>query len=212
MSTLAGRGLAVVVIGAAVLALGALSRLPYTAADAGRGVLRLSWRVRGERVQQCRRLSAEELEALPLHMRRPEACEGRIAPYRLRVVIDGDLVEDALVSAAGAKRDRPIYVFRDFPLTPGAHQVEITFTREGAPEADGGAAPAPGGATPEGGGAPPERGGGEAGGGRTGAAPVRLALRTVVEIRPARIALVTYDPAEDALVLRSAEDRERSGS
>ena len=102
MSRTFARGLAVFVTGAVVLALGALSRIPYTPAGAGHGVLRLSWRVRGERVTECRRLTPEELEALPLHMRRPEVCEGRIAPYRLRVTIDGSVVEDTLIRAAGA--------------------------------------------------------------------------------------------------------------
>ena len=174
MSPALARGLAVLVTGAAVLALGALSRFPYTPADAGSGVLRLSWRVRGERVTECRRLTPEELEALPLHMRRPEACEGRIAPYRLRVTIDGSVVEDTLIGAAGAREDRPIYVLRDFPLSPGTHAVDVAFAREGA--------------------------------------PVPLTLDTVVAIRPGRVSLVTFDPDRNALVLRSAEDRERSGS
>lgn len=202
------RGLAVVVTGAAVLALGALSRVPYTPADAGHGVLRLSWRVRGERVTECRRLSSEELEALPLHMRRPEACEGRVAPYRLRVAIDGAVVEDTLIRAAGAREDRPIYVLRDFPLAPGAHAVDVAFTREGAADEAGGArregARGGGESEPESEGEPETE--------RNGSAPAHLALEAVVEIRPGRITLVTFDPGRNALVLRSAEDRQRSGS
>lgn len=214
MSALLVRSLAVVVIGAAVLALGALSRAPYASADAAQGVLRLSWRVRGERVTECRRLTAEELEALPLHMRRPEACEGRIAPYRLRVAIDGAVVEDTLIHAAGARQDRPIYVFRDFPLAPGAHVVDVAFTREGAPEEDGGVSLE--GAGRDGEGEPESEGQPESEGEpekeRNRSAPADLALETVVGIRPGRIALVTYDPARNALVLRMAQDRERSGS
>jgi hypothetical protein len=190
------RGLAVFVTCAAVFALGALSRVPYTPADAENGVLRVSWRARGERVRECRRLTQEELEALPLHMRRPEVCEGRIAPYRLRVAIDGAVVEDTLIRAAGARQDRPIYVLRDFPLTPGAHAIDITFTREGARDEGEGE---PGSE------AEPETE-------RNGSAPAHLALETVVEIRPGRITLVTFDPNQNALVVRSAGDRERSGS
>ncbi len=119
---------------ALVLALGALSRVPYGAGEgAEQGVLRLSWRLRGARVRECRRLSPEELEALPIHMRRPEVCEGRVAPYRLQVTIDGALVEDTLVSAAGARQDRPIYVWREIHLPVGEHRVGITFTTESAP-------------------------------------------------------------------------------
>lgn len=174
MSTPLVRGLAGAVTVAAVMALGALSRVPYTSADAEHGVLRLSWRARVERVTECRRLTPEELEALPLHMRRPEACEGRIAPYRLTVSIDGSVVEDTVIRPAGARQDRPIYVLRDFALAPGEHAVDVAFTREGA--------------------------------------PAHLVLQAVVEIRAGQIALVTYDPARNALVLRTAEDRERSGS
>lgn len=202
MSRTFARGLAVFVTGAAVLALGALSRIPYTPAGAGHGVLRLSWRVRGERVTECRRLTPEELEALPLHMRRPEVCEGRIAPYRLRVVIDGAVVEDTLIRAAGAREDRPIYVLRDFTLAQGVYAVDIAFTREVAAEFEGAA-------SRHGAGAGEER---PRGGERDGSAPARVTLETVVEIRPGRVSLVTFDPDRDALVLRSAEDRERSGS
>src|SRR5690606_15072501 len=97
---------------------------------AGDAVLRLSWRVRGIRIQECRTLTPEELDALPPHMRRPEVCEGRIAPYRLRVRVDCRVLADTLVHAAGAREDRPVYVFREFRVVPGVHRVDLRFVRE----------------------------------------------------------------------------------
>ncbi len=170
------RAAAIAVALATTLVIGALSRAPYTADRADYGILRLAWRARGERVEECRRLTKEELERLPVHMRQEERCEGRIFPYRLRVSVDGVRVVDELVHAAGARHDRPLYVYRELPLEPGAHAVVVTFTREGnvppgAHEADEGT-------------------------------PARLALDTTVALSPRRILLVTYDDDARRLVVR----------
>lgn len=125
------RSLAALVAAGAMLALAALSQLPYTPPAAGDAVLRLSWRTRGERVEECRRLSPEEIAALPAHMRREEVCEGRLLPSHLRVEVDGRVLVDDSVRAAGARGDRPLYVFREIPLAPGAHALEVRFARQG---------------------------------------------------------------------------------
>lgn len=125
-----------VVVSGLVLALvGAGTRVPFRT-DGEEARLRLSWRVRGIRIEDCRRLSAEELERLPVHMRREEVCEGRIAPYRLRVSVDGIEVENARVVPSGAREDRPLYVFREYPLTPGTREVEVSFALDATAAAD----------------------------------------------------------------------------
>lgn len=167
----AGIGLAV----AATLAIGALSRAPYTADRAPHGVVRLAWRARGERVEQCRRLTPEELERLPAHMREEESCEGRVLPYRLQLSIDGALAVDELVQAAGARHDRPLYVYRELPLQTGTHAIAVVFAREGAIP-------------------PGKREGNDA-------TPARLALDTTVALLPRRVLLVTYDDDARRLVL-----------
>lgn len=167
----AGIGLAV----AGTLAIGALSRAPYTADRAPHGVVRFAWRARGERVEQCRRLTPEELERLPAHMRQEESCEGRVLPYRLQVSIDGARAVDELVQAAGARRDRPLYVYRELPLQPGTHAIAVVFAREGA---------IPPGKREE-----------------SDATPARLALDTTVALLARRVLLVTYDDDARRLVL-----------
>lgn len=135
------RVLAVLIAAGALAAIGALSQVPYDPEEADQAWLRLSWRARSMSIDTCRALTAEELERLPAHMRRPEVCEGRLAPYRLRLEIDGMLVEDVLVAGRGAREDRPLYVFRELALAPGSHRIGIDFrladheleSREGAP-------------------------------------------------------------------------------
>jgi hypothetical protein len=121
--------LAVIVSTLLLLALIGLSLFPY-GSEPEDGLLRLSWRARGERVEECRKLTPEELAALPGHMRREEICEGRLAPYRLSIRIDDRQVYDNTVRPAGARADRPIYVHREYRLSPGEHRLEVEFRLE----------------------------------------------------------------------------------
>lgn len=122
-------GLLVVVAGAA---LALLAGVPYAAEPTHHAVLRLAWRARGEREQRCRRLSAEELAKLPVHMRpsNEKVCERGIIPYHLRVSVDDSLAVDELVRAGGAESDRPLFVFHELVVSPGAHHLSIVFARE----------------------------------------------------------------------------------
>jgi hypothetical protein len=158
----------------------AASRWPYDAGRVEDGLLRFSWRFRSAKVEACRTLSPEELGRLPVHMRTPEVCEGRNAPYRLRAIVDGDTLLDERVRAAGAREDRPIYVHRELVLRPGAVRLRVTFE----PVLEAGTAP------------PAEP------------LPARHLDATVV-IERGRIVLVTDDPAAGALVVRTGEPERR---
>ena len=116
-------------LGAALtLGLVGLSRLPIDGVSDETAEVRLAWRFRSERVQQCRKLSAEELAKLPVHMRRAEECSRGLRPYLLGVTVDGDTLAPDTVRASGAREDRPLYVFRRIPVARGTHAVRVTFT------------------------------------------------------------------------------------
>ena len=110
-----------------VVGIGALSRLTATVTDTDDGLFRMSWRLQGIRIEECRTLSAEEIAALPAHMRRAEDCTGRFADYELEVRIDGAMALTDTIAPAGARRDRPLYVLRDLPLDAGSHEIEVSF-------------------------------------------------------------------------------------
>lgn len=122
---------------AAMLAIASLSRVRPPEPAAAEAVLRLSWRTRGERVEECRRPSEQELASLPVHMRREEVCEGRVLPYHLRVELDGRTVVDDTVRPAGARGDRPLYVYHEVPVQPGSHHLAVRFVRAGDHHARG---------------------------------------------------------------------------
>jgi hypothetical protein len=121
--TAAGTALAVLL----TLGTAGLSRVPVRFSHPDVAMLRLSWKINGVTVEACRVLTAEELEALPVHMRNPKACIGGIAPYVLDVTLDGTVLAPDTVRAHGARSDRPIFVLRDMPVAPGRHDVVVRF-------------------------------------------------------------------------------------
>ncbi len=125
------------VAAALVVGLGFLSRAPVAGEHAGEAALRLTWRLRAEEVGECRRPSAEELAQLPVHMRNPDACVGAIPPYELVAEVDGAERIRTTIEAAGARGDRPLYVYRQLLLEPGSHQVHVRFSRDGSDGDDG---------------------------------------------------------------------------
>jgi len=112
---------------AACAGLIALSGLTSTVTESPEGLVRLSWRAVGERVEACRVPSDEELAALPPHMRQAEICEGHLAPFALAVSLDAERIVEREVRPAGAREDRPTYVFQELPVAPGPHRLDVSF-------------------------------------------------------------------------------------
>jgi hypothetical protein len=198
-----GRLLAgVALLVAAVVALGFGTRWVYTATPADEAALRLAWRANVPLVEECRELSAEEQAELPVHMRRERVCEGRVASYRLEAAVDGRVLHQATISGAGARGDRPLYVFETLPVEPGRHRLRVSFVRVGAEAqaevgSDAGAARSPD--------VDPDREPDADDGNRSGrgrAVPDRLVLEREVEVEPREVLLVTYVAGGGRLVLR----------
>jgi hypothetical protein len=175
-------------------------------------MIRLTWRATSERVDDCRRLSPEELAALPAHMRREEVCEGRTLPYLLRVALDGDTVVQERVEPRGTREDRPLYVFHEIPVTPGERALEIAFVREDvrreAREGEEGRGEARGGEQARRDEERQEEARSAADRVREGRAalaqetPGLLQFSGRVRLQPRQIALITYDPERRVLVLK----------
>lgn len=123
------RGLAVLVTIGGAWGLAVLSALPMPGDPPAHALLRLDWRVRGEEAGDCVRPTPADLERLPSHMRNPDACLGGLPPYRLRLWIDDQIVLDEDVHGGGARADRPLTVYRDVMLEPGAHRIRAAFDR-----------------------------------------------------------------------------------
>lgn len=110
-----------------LLSIAGLSQLRVRTHEGG-AIVRLSWRTEAINVEACRTLSAEELARVPTHMRQPEECTGRRVDYQVVLDIDGTTALTDTVSPAGARRDRPVYVFHDEAVATGTHDVRVVFT------------------------------------------------------------------------------------
>jgi hypothetical protein len=106
-----------------------VSRLSHVRTPSGLddSVVRLSWRTQGVSVEECRRLTEEELERIAPHMRRPEECTGGVADYELVVTLDDDVRVIDTIGPSGVRRDRPVYVFYDLGVDPGTYSVAVRF-------------------------------------------------------------------------------------
>ncbi len=113
--------------GLALLAYASAVPMAYHPRDTAR--LRLSWSARPERIEVCRELSKEEQAQREEHMRQRVECEGGFASYALRVEVDGRAIGETVIHGAGLRHDRPLYVLRDFPVSPGEHRVRVRLTR-----------------------------------------------------------------------------------
>ncbi len=111
----------------ALTGMAALSHVPFDTDRDEHALIRFSWRTRGKAEEHCRKRTQAELDALPIHMRTPEVCTGRIASYELAVEVDEQHLPRRTLRAAGAHADRPIYVFQEIPITPGSHHIEAEF-------------------------------------------------------------------------------------
>jgi len=131
MSPAIRRGLGFGVAALVTLGIGAASQAPWTATGRDEALLRLSWRAQSETREECRPLTAAEKAELPVHMQVPEVCESQAIPYLLRVSIDGSMLLADTVHGAGAREDRPVYVFREIGLEPGRHALAVEFVPVG---------------------------------------------------------------------------------
>lgn len=166
----------------AAAGLGWLSRAPYSQPGSEDGLLRLSWRLRGERIETCRARTQAELDALPVHMRTPEVCDATLVAYRLMVQIDDAPADSLRILPGGARGDRPIFVLHDMPMEAGPHRVRIRFEREGFDEAS---------RTRE----------------QTGGLPPSLAIDTLLHATAGAIALVTIAPGARSFEVVSSSTR-----
>jgi ferredoxin len=121
------RWLAAVALSVLLLALVALASGWPQGADADHAVLRLGWRLAGQVRERCRELTAEELAARPVHMRRPRECVSEVLTYDLTAAVDGRVVSHQRVKSPGLRADRPLSVEEDLRIVPGEHTVEVTF-------------------------------------------------------------------------------------
>ncbi|HEU4721082.1 MAG TPA: hypothetical protein VFS59_06935 [Gemmatimonadaceae bacterium] len=188
---------------AAALGLAALSNFPVRVHEMPDARLRVAFSARPERIETCRRPSAEEEANVPAHMRQTEICEGTTARYRLEVRRDDSLLVTMLVRGGGLRHDRQLYVLRDVAVPTGRATVDVRLTRLDSSAARRTRAER----SDDPGEAHEKREGDDDDGDRGDARRRRMAdevppvlhFRDTVELRPREVLLVTYDQSRRLL-------------
>ena len=123
---------------ALVWGVGALAHLPLGEPSRA-AALRLALRTERARIEVCRDRSAEELAALPAHMRQARDCRETAIDYRLVARLDGRVVVDREVAHHGVRRNRPLTADVLVEVEPGRHEVSIELAPdpEAVPEGAG---------------------------------------------------------------------------
>lgn len=179
--TVLARVAGIVCAAGGLFAVATASSIPLTVHEPDDAVLRLTWSARPERIENCRPRTAEELAALPRHMRQPMVCEGvTAAQYRLIVRRDDAVIADEVVRGGGLRHDRLLYVFHEIAMTAGDVAIDVRFDRIDPERSSQSTGPAP----------------------ITAAIPPHLELEQRLQLRPRAVVLVTYDPQRRTLVAR----------
>ncbi len=97
----------------------------YTYVDPGAAVITLSFGHAGDRTTECRRLTPEEIAALPPNMRRPMDCPRERVSLLVELHLDDELLYRAWRPPSGLAGDGASTVYKRFIVAPGRHRVTL---------------------------------------------------------------------------------------
>jgi len=106
------------------LVLGYFSASPaYQHMDPEQALIKMSFSHAGERQEECRRMTAEEIAKLPPNMRQTMDCSRRRVPVVAEVVLDGIVLYQGTQEPAGLWRDGPSTFYERLAITAGPHTL-----------------------------------------------------------------------------------------
>ena len=76
-------------------------------------------------MQECRRLSPEELAKIPPNMRRPLECSRERVPVVIELDLDGQPLYRASIPPSGVWKDGPSAAYQRFTVAPGQHRLDM---------------------------------------------------------------------------------------
>jgi len=102
--------------------------------ESGHAMVSVSFSFAGDRIRECRRLSQEELDALPPNMRNPVDCPRERLPVRVLLSTDGQTLYDAIMSPTGLWNDGAASVYQRIPVAAGPQELFVGINGRGEPE------------------------------------------------------------------------------
>ncbi len=95
----------------------------YTYLDPGKALIMISFSHAGDRKEDCRHFTSEEIAALAPNMRRPMDCPRERVPLYVEVLMDGKKLSNKSYNPTGLANDGSASVYERIPVNPGKHQI-----------------------------------------------------------------------------------------
>ncbi len=105
---------------------------PYSPLEKDQALVRLSISYPGQRIAECRKLSAKELRAKAHNMRKAFDCPRERHAVRIEVLMDGKPLYDGIVSPSGLANDGKSLFYENFPVPAGEHTLMARLYDNGA--------------------------------------------------------------------------------
>jgi ferredoxin len=86
----------------------------------------------GQRIQECRKFTQEELNELPPNMRRPSDCPREKHPIRVEFSANGNVLYSQIIQPAGIWGDGSATIYARFPLPAGEQSLSIGMNDSGS--------------------------------------------------------------------------------
>ena len=94
-------------------------------------IVSLSFSHAANRVGECRRLSQQELLALPPNMRKPDDCPRERHPLRVELEMDGQMLYEATLPPSGLWEDGKSTAYQRIRVGAGTHEFRIRMSDSG---------------------------------------------------------------------------------
>jgi len=94
-------------------------------------IVSVSFSHAAKRVGKCRRLSQQELLALPPNMRKPDDCPRERHPLRIELEMDGQMLYEATLPPSGIWDDGKSTVYQRIRVDAGTHEFRARLSDSG---------------------------------------------------------------------------------
>lgn len=100
---------------------------PFRQLEPDQAVITLAFAHAGERREDCRTLSPEEMAKLPPNMRRPTDCPRERSPIVVDLLLNGELAIKEVAHAPGLYSDQGVSLYRSVKVPAGEHLLRVSM-------------------------------------------------------------------------------------
>ena len=104
---------------------------PYELVEGDRAIISLVFSHAGDRIEECRILSQEELNKLPPNMRKPSDCQRERHPVRVELRSGGSTLYQDTLLPSGIWADGKASIYQRIEVPAGRHEVFVGMNDSG---------------------------------------------------------------------------------